>query len=105
MAIVRAPLRPDEAARALAEASGLVPAEARMRMAPEPPALLARLEPEKTDALVVSLRKAGLAALAVAVRFPTDRDRTVTHSFSFDNTGIAFIPRGPGARCRSRGRT
>ncbi len=93
VAIARAPAHPDEAARALAEAAGLALAEARMRLAREPPALLARLEPDKADALVASLRKAGLAALAVAARFPTDEDRTIAHAFSFDDAGITFTPR------------
>ena len=93
VAIVRAPARPDEAPAALAEALGLVPAEARMRLAAEPPALLARLEPDRADALVASLRKAGLAALAVEVLCPTDRDRTVAQSFSFDGACVTFTPR------------
>ncbi len=93
VAIACAPAQPDEAARALAEAAGLALAEARMRLAPEPPALLARLEPAEADALVASLRKAGLAALAIAARFPTDKDRTVARAFSLDAAGAAFTPR------------
>jgi hypothetical protein len=92
VAIVRAPARPDEAAKALAEAAGLVPAEARMRLAPEPPTLLARLEPGPAAALVASLRKAGLAALAVDVACPTDRDRTLVHTFSLDGASLTFTP-------------
>ena len=93
VAIVRAPRQPEEAAKALADASGLTLAEARMRLAPEPPALLARLEPDEAAALVVSLRKGGLAALAVDVPCPTGKDRTVAHSFSFSDAGITFMPR------------
>jgi hypothetical protein len=93
VAIVRAPERTGEAAIALAEASGLALAEARMRLAPEPPALLARMEPDKADALVVTLRKAGLAVLAVPARVPTDKDRIVARSFSFDNAGVTFTSR------------
>ena len=97
VAIARAPARPEEAAKALADASGVALAEARMRLAPEPPALLARLEPERADALVASLRKAGLAALAVDVRCPTDRDRTVARSCTLDDSGATFAPRSGGS--------
>jgi hypothetical protein len=93
VAIVRTPTRPDEAARAVADSAGLTLAEARMRLAPEPPALLARLEPDKANVLVAALRKAGLAALAVDVRCPTDKDRTVARSFALDDTAITFTPR------------
>ena len=44
-----------------------------MRLAPEPPALLARLEADPADALVASLRKAGLSALAIDARRPDRR--------------------------------
>jgi hypothetical protein len=93
VAIVRAPARPDEAARAVAEAAGLTLAEARMRLAPEPPALLARLEPEAAGALVAALHEAGLAALAVDTPCPTDKDRTVARSFSIHDRGVTFTPR------------
>ncbi len=93
VAIARAPSRPDEAARAVADATGLTPAEARMRLAPEPPALLARLEVGAANALVAALRGAGLAALAVDARCPTDRDRTVTHAFVLADAGATFTPR------------
>jgi hypothetical protein len=99
VAIVRAPERTGDAASALAEASGLALAEARMRLAPEPPALLARLDPDAADALVVTLRKAGLAVLAVPARVPTDQDRIVARSFSFDDAGATFTSRsGDSAR-------
>jgi hypothetical protein len=93
VAIVRAAPRPDEAARALAEAAGLAPAEARMRLAPEPPALLARLEAGEADLLVAALRKAGVAALAVDASCPTDEDRTVARAFALDEAGVTFTPR------------
>jgi hypothetical protein len=92
VAIVR-PAIPDEGARALADAAGLALAEARMRLAPEPPALLARLDAEKADALVAVLRKAGLAALAIDARYPTDEDRTVARSFVLDGAGVTLTPR------------
>lgn len=93
VAMVRTPAHPDEAARALADAAGVTLAEARMRLAPEPPALLARLEPDGAAALVATLRRAGLAVLAVDTPCPTDRDRTVARSFALDGAGIALGPR------------
>ncbi len=93
VAIVRTPARPDEAAKALAGAAGITLAEARMRLAPEPPALLVRLEPEKADVLVAALRASGLAALAVETPCPTDKERTVARSFALGDTGITFTPR------------
>jgi hypothetical protein len=93
VAIVRTPESIEEAASVLAEASGLALAEARMRLAPEPPALLTRLEPAKADALVVALRKAGLAVLAVPAGVPGDKDRLVARSFSFDDAGFTVTAR------------
>ena len=93
VAIVRAPSRAEEAARDVAGATGLTLAEARMRLAPEPPALLARLEPDEANALVADLRRAGLAALAVDAPCPTDADRTVAHSFTLARTGATFTSR------------
>ncbi len=93
VAIARAAAHPDEAARALADAAGLALAEARMRLAPEPPALVARLEPERAAALVAALRKAGVAALAVDAAVPSDRERTVAHTFALDDAGATFTPR------------
>jgi hypothetical protein len=93
VAIVRTPALPEEAARAVVDATGLTLAEARMRLAPEPPALLARLEPDRADALVAALRKAGLAALAVDARCPTDEDRTVARAFALDDAGVTLTPR------------
>jgi hypothetical protein len=94
VSVVRAPERPEEAAEALAEAAGLALAEARMRLAPEAPALVARLDPERADALVVALRRAGLAAIAVDADVPDDRDRLVARSF-------ALGPEGPVSTSRA----
>ncbi len=93
VAVLRAPPSAEEGARAVADATGLTLAEARMRLAPEPPALLARLEPDEADRLVVALRKAGLAALAVDARCPTDRERTVARSVAMDDAGVTWTPR------------
>jgi hypothetical protein len=93
VAIARAPSRPDEAAAALAGAAGLTLAEARMRLAPEPPALLARLEASQADALVSALRTAGLAVLSVDSEVPSDRDRLVAVRFALSEAGAVFTPR------------
>jgi hypothetical protein len=65
VALVKPPPDAAAAAVALAAATGSAAAEARMRLAPEPPALLARLAPEAADALAGQLRGIGLAALAI----------------------------------------
>jgi hypothetical protein len=93
VASVRAATRPDEAAQALADSAGLALAEARMRLAPEPPALLARLDPGRADLLVAALRDAGLAALAVDARCPNDDERTVVRAFAIDEARVTFTPR------------
>lgn len=93
VALVRPPGRPDDAARALASATGLTMAEARMRLAPEPPAVLARLRTAGADQLVVDLRRAGLAALAVDVACPSDGDRTMVHRFALGDAWLTLSPR------------
>lgn len=93
VAIVRSPTRPDEAARAVADAASLTLAEARMRLAPEPPALLARLEPDRANALVARLRTVGLAALAVDANCPTDKERTVARIVALADKEVTFTPR------------
>ncbi len=95
VALVRAPAPPlrEEAAGALAEASGLAPAEARLRLAPEPPALLARLEAGEADSLVVRLSAAGLHVLAVDATPPGDQDRTVARSVAIDDESVTLVPR------------
>lgn len=93
VAIARAPANAEEAARAVADAAGLTLAEARMRLAAEPPALLARLGPDEASAFVAALRKAGLAALAVDFPCPTDKDRTVARSVAIHERGASFTPR------------
>jgi len=93
VAITRAPARIDDAAAAFAAATGLTMAESRMRLAPEPPALLARLEADPADALVASLRRAGLSALAIDAHVPTDADRTVALRVAFTPDGLTIAPR------------
>jgi hypothetical protein len=92
VAIVRAPERIEDAASAVAAATGLTLAECRMRLSPEPPALLARLEPAAADALVASLRGAGLSVLAIDAHVPTDSERTLARKVAFTPEGITFTP-------------
>ncbi len=92
VANAHAPSRPEEAARTMAGALGLALAEARMRMAAESPALLARLEPEAAGALVRALRQVGVAALSIDERVPTDEDRLIARSFTPTDAGAIFTP-------------
>jgi hypothetical protein len=91
--IVRPPERPEEAAKALAGAAGLTLAEARMRLAPEPPALLVRAEAERAEEITAALLSSGLAALAVDVEVPSDKDRTTAHEIVFTDADATFVPR------------
>ena len=93
VALVRAPGAPEEAARAFALASGLTLAEARMRLAPEPPAVLARVEADKAEALVGALRKVGAPSVALDASCPTDRDRLLVHRFSLTAVEATFTSR------------
>jgi hypothetical protein len=93
VAIARTPPRPQEAAQAVAAATGLTLAETRMRLAPEPPALLARMEDDEADALVATLRGVGLAVLAIDANAPSDRDRTVAHTVALGAAGASFTSR------------
>jgi hypothetical protein len=93
VALIRAPAQPEEAVRALAEAAAITLAEARMRLAPEPPALLARFDAAAAEVLAANLRARGLVALAVDARVPTDADRLVARSFSLDVDAARFTPR------------
>jgi len=93
VALVRAPGAPEEAARAFALASGLTLAEARMRLAPEPPAVLARVEADKAEALVGALRKVGAPSVALDASCPTDRDRLLVHRFSLTAVEVTFTSR------------
>jgi hypothetical protein len=93
VALVRRPDRLDDAADAFAGATGLTLAEARMRLAPEPPALLARLEPAAAEALVAALRAAGVAVLAVPLRCPADEDRLSVQRFGLEPARLTLTSR------------
>jgi hypothetical protein len=83
-----------EAAVAALEASAaMTKAEARMRLAPEPPALLARLPPENAAGLVTALGRAGLPALAVDEDVPSDSERFQVRSFAFEAGSGQFTSR------------
>lgn len=92
--LVKRPTGPEAAARVFAEAAHLTPAEARMRLAPEPPAVLARVEAAAADILVGVLRQAGLAALAIELPVPSDDDRILARTFAISEAGAAFVSRG-----------
>ena len=92
VALVKTPSDLQAAAKVLVEASsGMTLAEARMRLAPEPPALLARLVPEAADALANRLQAGGLAALAVSTLVPPGRV-AVRHA-QFDAASVRLRPR------------
>ncbi|MDY7229328.1 hypothetical protein [Hyalangium rubrum] len=93
VAMVRAPAKPEEAASSLGNALGLTLAEARMRLAPEPPTVLALLAPAPADALVSKLRGAGMAVLSVDAAVPSDSERTVARTVALGPTGATFQPR------------
>lgn len=93
VAIVRPAPRLEEAVGCLAAAAGVTLAEARMRLAPEPPALVARLEDPVAGALVAALGRVGVAAVAIAAHPPSDADRVIARSASFSAAGATFTPR------------
>ncbi len=96
VAIARPPARPEEAAKAMASALGLALAEARMRMAAEVPAVIARLDAEAAGALVRALLRVGVAAVSVDEPVPSDKDRVIARSFTLSDHGATFTPRsGP----------
>src|SRR5262245_16408528 len=80
VASVRTPADGEGAAAALGKALGLSLAEARLRLAPEPPAILASLAPEPAAGLVSTLRQAGLSVLAVERAGPLEGLRVVART-------------------------
>jgi hypothetical protein len=83
----------EAAAAALGRAAGLTLAEARIRLAPEPPAILASLAPQAADALVAELRKAGLPVLAVEAQAATEGTRVVVRTAVFGPEVATFQAR------------
>jgi hypothetical protein len=93
VASVRTPADGEGVAATLGKALGLSLAEARIRLAPEPPAILASLAPEPADALVAALRQAGLAVLALEVAAPLEGQRVVARTAVLGPLGGTFQPR------------
>jgi hypothetical protein len=93
VASVRAPADVEAAAAALGKALGLSLAEARIRLAPEPPAVLARLASEPAAALVASLRQVGLAVLAVDMAAAFEGQRVVASTAVLGPAGGTFQAR------------
>jgi hypothetical protein len=97
VALVRTPADPAPAVKLLCASAGFAPAEARMRLAGEPPLVLARLEDAPAEALRSELAKAGLAVLAIDARPPGDSERFLVRSLEFE------AGNDPLARFRSTG--
>ena len=63
--LIERPRDPGPAVALLVAQAGLAPAEARMRLAPEPPAVVIRTEDAAATAMAEALTKAGAPALAI----------------------------------------
>ncbi len=83
----------ESAAAALSRATGLTLAEARIRLAPEPPVILASLALEAAGALMAELRKAGVAVLAVESTAASEGQRVVARTAVLGPTGATFQAR------------
>jgi hypothetical protein len=93
VASVRQPRDLEVAVSTLVTAAGMTAAEARMRLAPEPPALLARLPPERAATLVEALGGAGLVALAIDESVPAESERFKARTFLLDDGAAHFTAR------------
>jgi|GEM_PF-321949 len=93
VATVRPPPDLERAVSTLVTAGGMTAAEARMRLAPEPPALLARLPGDRAEALVAALGRAGLVTVAIDEDLPGRHSRFQARSFAFDDAGARFTAR------------
>ena len=83
----------EAAVEALVASAAMTKAEARMRLAPEPPALLVRLPPEDAVRVVTELGRAGLPALALDEDVPSDSERFQVRSFAFEAGSGQFTSR------------
>jgi len=93
VATVLQPRAVEGAVSVLVAAAGMPVAEARMRLAPEPPALLGRFPPDRAESLVRALEASGLSALAIDEAVPTDADRFQARSFAFQPEGMRVTAR------------
>ena len=94
VALTRKVRAPEQAAARLAAVTEGTLAEARVRLAPEAPAILGRFADDRADAIVAALRDAGESALAIDARVPTDDDRLVARTLAFDDEGGTFVAAG-----------
>jgi hypothetical protein len=83
----------EAAVAALVASAAMTKAEARMRLAPEPPALLARLPPEDAARVVTELGRAGMPALAIDEDVPSDSERFQVRSFALEVGAGQFTSR------------
>src|SRR5262249_52582409 len=83
----------DAAITALEASAAMTRAEARMRLAPEPPALLVRLPVDDAIRVVAELERAGLPSLDLDEDVPSDSDRFQVRSFAFEQGSGQFISR------------
>ncbi|WP_225409697.1 hypothetical protein [Stigmatella hybrida] len=93
VACVRTPKDLEAAASVLGGVLGLTLAEARIRLAPEPPSILASLMPEAASQLVARLRQAGLAVLGVDGAEHAPGQRLVARTATLGPTGAVFQSR------------
>jgi hypothetical protein len=83
-------------AKVLAEACGLAPAEARMRLQTGPPFLVARLADDSGASALAALRAAGLSAFEVVEPLPDPKARLMARELAFEASALKVIPRsGP----------
>lgn len=92
VALLKPPRDPAAAANAMVAATGCAPAEARMRLSPEPPALLARLAHDAAAALVEALRRAGASVIAVD-EARVGESRLIVRGFELRPASVVFTTR------------
>jgi hypothetical protein len=96
LGLVSVPADLPRAVDLLVAKGGFVAAEARMRLAAEPPAVIARMADPEAEALCAALRTGGLSAIACPLPVPTDASRLVARTFDFGAEEVVFHPRaGP----------
>ncbi len=93
VAVTKPPADVAAAVKVLCTLTAQVPAEARMRLAGEPPMIVARLADEEADALAAGLVAAKIDALALDVEVPTDDERLVARGFAFESAVFELLPR------------